>query len=54
LPPLGITQHPALWSSDFPPAGLDPAGDHLAYSAALGVQSSKFKVRRFAPNLEFS
>ena len=20
LPPLGITQHPALWSSDFPPA----------------------------------
>jgi len=19
-PPLGITQHPALWSSDFPPA----------------------------------
>ncbi len=22
LPPLGITQHPALWSSDFPPAVL--------------------------------
>ena len=22
LPPLGITQHPALWSSDFPPAGV--------------------------------
>jgi len=24
LPPLGITQHPALWSSDFPPAAQRP------------------------------
>lgn len=30
LPPLGITQHPALWSSDFPPAASRAAGDHLA------------------------
>jgi len=22
LPPLGVTQHPALWSPDFPPATL--------------------------------
>ena len=35
LPPLGITQHPALWSSDFPPAAGELAGDHLACSAAL-------------------
>ena len=41
LPPLGVTQHPALWSSDFPPASL-PAGDHLAYSAILW-----FKVQGF-------
>ena len=35
LPPLGITQHPALWSSDFPPAASRAAGDHLACFAAL-------------------
>ena len=35
LPPLGITQHPALWSSDFPPAANGTSGDHLACSAAL-------------------
>jgi hypothetical protein len=35
LPPLGITQHPALWSSDFPPAAFMAAGDHLACCAAL-------------------
>jgi len=35
LPPLGITQHPALWSSDFPPAADGTSGDHLACSAAL-------------------
>ncbi len=23
-PPLGVTQHPALWSSDFPPPGFNP------------------------------
>jgi hypothetical protein len=34
LPPLGVTQHPALWSSDFPPA-LNMAGDHLACFASL-------------------
>lgn len=31
-PPLGITQHPALWSSDFPRA---KARDHLIYSMLL-------------------
>ena len=35
LPPLGITQHPALWSSDFPPAASRAAGDHLACFAIL-------------------
>jgi len=35
LPSLGITQHPALWSSDFPPAASRAAGDHLACCAAL-------------------
>jgi len=35
LPPLGITQHPALWSSDFPPAASRAAGDHLACCAIL-------------------
>ena len=35
LPPLGITQHPALWSSDFPPAADTATGDHLAYFATL-------------------
>lgn len=31
-PPLGITQHPALWSSDFPRA---KARDYLIYSLLL-------------------
>jgi len=35
LPPLGVTQHPALWSSDFPPAATMAAGDHLACFAVL-------------------
>ena len=35
LPPLGITQHPALWSSDFPPAAARAPGDHLACFAIL-------------------
>ncbi len=40
-PPLGITQHPALWSSDFPqaqPFGIG-ARDHPAYSCALFIFS---------------
>ena len=30
-PPLGVTQHPALWSSDFPQAANTAARDHSAY-----------------------
>ncbi len=30
-PPLGVTQHPALWSPDFP---RDKSRDHLTYSFA--------------------
>ena len=44
LPPLGITQHPALWSSDFPPAASRAAGDHLACFAILWGKN--FGVRR--------
>jgi len=49
LPPLGITQHPALWSSDFPPAADELAGDHLACSAALWDSNSSGRARP-APN----
>ncbi len=31
-PPLGVTQHPALWSSDFPPSGKNPAATALPAS----------------------
>ena len=31
-PRLGVTQHPALWSPDFPPAAPSAAGDHLPCS----------------------
>ena len=32
-PPLGVTQHPALWSSDFPPPGAEhPAATALPAS----------------------
>ncbi len=37
-PRLGVTQHPALWSPDFPPASLRrsaPAGDHLPCSGSI-------------------
>ena len=47
LPPLGITQHPALWSSDFPPAASRAAGDHLACFAILWGKN--FGVRPTIP-----
>jgi hypothetical protein len=39
LPLLGVTQHPALWSSDFPPPGIAgerPPGPLHAYDTTLG------------------
>ena len=47
LPPLGITQHPALRSSDFPPAASRAAGDHLACFAILWGKN--FGVRPTTP-----
>jgi len=34
-PPVVISDHPALWSSDFPPVCLLQAGDHLIHSNNL-------------------
>ncbi len=42
LPPLGVTQHPALWSSDFPLV-LDTS-DHLIY---LEIYCTICKLIRF-------
>ena len=58
LPPLGITQHPALWSSDFPPAASSAAGDHLACFAILwGITNQQLKtifvILSVAKNLSF-
>jgi len=35
-PPLAVNQHPALWSSDFPPAAF-AAGGHLAWLNPAGA-----------------
>ena len=46
-PPLGITQHPALWSSDFPPVRQKRTSDHLIFSGlkySLHLISFSFKV----------
>ena len=40
-PPLGVTQHPALWSSDFPRAGSRPSRDHLACSGSTSSSLMK-------------
>lgn len=34
-PPLGVTQHPALWSSDFPRADLPHAATRFAWTVQL-------------------
>ncbi len=41
-PPLGVTQHPALWSSDFPPANRWLASDHPACSDDLSNNIIRF------------
>src|SRR5262245_13040529 len=52
--PLGITQHPALWSSDFPQAGTNPARDHLGDSVSISPSSVMFtraSARAFSSRL---
>ena len=44
LPPLGITQHPALWSSDFPPAAQRPPA--IIWPASRSCGGKNFGVRR--------
>jgi hypothetical protein len=41
-PLLGVTQHPALWSSDFPPANLVLTSDHPACSDDLSFIILRF------------
>ncbi len=40
LPPLGVTQHPALWSSDFPPAAQRQPAIIWPASRPCGVKIS--------------
>jgi hypothetical protein len=35
LPGLGVTQHPVLWSPDFPPPCFNQGSGHLSYSDML-------------------
>jgi len=46
-PLLGVTQRPALWSSDFPPRGV-PRGDHLARSTPI-IPSGITRVKAARP-----
>jgi len=42
-PPLGVTQHPALWSSDFPHLPFGRC-DHSAYSSNINVDIISYHI----------
>ncbi len=51
-PPVAVSDHPALWSSDFPPASSRRSPDSLPHSQSQKIKFPKIKFKPFIQKIQ--